>query len=87
LLKTPFSSPNTSDKLVAHLPWAHLNRFQRLHPFRRASNISNNLGNLLFAQRYPQCLEFEEFWYSFGTADDRLVRTALVVEKVTRISR
>jgi hypothetical protein len=55
--------------LVAQLPWAHLDRFQRPHPFRPAFNVSNNLGNLLFARRYPQCQQFEVFWYSFGTVD------------------
>jgi hypothetical protein len=41
----------------ARLPWTHGTRFQRLLLLFLTANVSNKLGNLLFAQRYPLCPE------------------------------
>ena len=65
----PLASPNDcnlSDH-VARLPWAHRTRLQQLLLLLLTTNVSNNSGNLLFAQSYPQLYENVGFVHSWCT--------------------
>jgi hypothetical protein len=40
-----------TQRIAARLPWAHRTRLQQVRPSLLTTNVSNNSGNLLFAQK------------------------------------
>ena len=72
LCARPFRQVSTTKRnLVAHLPWAHRARLQRLLLMLLTTNVSNKSGNLPFAQSYPEQYENVRFVHSWCTVDGK----------------
>ena len=65
----PPRQASTTKRNLWRLPWAHRTRLQQLLLLLLTANVSNQSGNLLFAQSYPEQYEKVGFVHSWCTVE------------------